>query len=95
MTETEVIMERLSRIENLLRYERKSYWTLAELSEEIGMSEKKIKSLANRYEIPCYKPAKRVYLFDKAEIREWLNINRMQPAEELTKTAILDRYIKG
>ena len=60
----------------------KKYLTTKELSKYLGRSEKAIRNLCFRREIPHFKPAGRL-LFDRDEINKWIRSHEVVSLEEL------------
>jgi excisionase family DNA binding protein len=61
----------------------KKYFTTKELSQYLGRSEKAIRNLCFRREIPHFKPAGRL-LFDIEEINSWIQSHEVVSLEEIT-----------
>jgi len=61
----------------------KKYLTTRGLSKYLGRSEKVIRNLCFRREIPHFKPAGRL-LFDMDEINRWIQSHEVVSLEEIT-----------
>ena len=68
----------------------KKYFTTKELSKYLGRSEKAIRNLCFRREIPHFKPAGRL-LFDRDEINKWIYSHEVVTVEEIES---LNKYQK-
>ena len=60
----------------------KKFFTTRELSKYLGRSEKAIRNLCFRREIPHFKPAGRL-LFDRDEINKWIRLHGVISLEEI------------
>ena len=84
---TKNVFDKLTAIESLLVATQPKPLTLKEAAEFLDFSRSYLYRLTSQGRIPCYKPeGKRVY-FDRAELVNWLNRNRIRPKEETEEKA--------
>lgn len=82
----ETIETRLSKIENML-IGTKEVLTLDEVATYTGLSKSHLYKLCSTNAIPFYKPNGKVNYFNKNEIQDWLQQNRVATTKELESKA--------
>ena len=81
----------MNAIADLLAYKTifstKEVLTSAEAALYLGMSRSYLYKLTMRREIPHYKPMGKLCYFNRRELEEWLQSNRVATSTELTERA--------
>ena len=86
-----IILEKLSNIENLLKAQDGRPLTLEEAADYLGLSKSYLYKLTSAHKIPHYKPqGKRLY-FSKCELNTWLLRNPVKTEAKIEQQA--DDYI--
>ncbi len=86
-----IILEKLTNIENLLKAQNGRPLTLEETADYLGFSKSYLYKLTSANKIPHYKPnGKRLY-FAKSELDAWLMRNPVKTETEVEQEA--DNYI--
>jgi len=85
--ETQKILERLQKIEELLTKTTKPILTVDDLINYSGYSRSYIYKLVHRNAIPFYKPGGKNLFFKREEINEWLLQNKSKSESELEEEA--------
>ncbi len=86
-----IILEKLTNIENLLKEQNGRPLTLEEAADYLGLSKSTLYKLTSANKIPHYKPqGKRVY-FAKSELNTWLLRNPVKTTGKIEQQA--DEYI--
>ncbi len=80
------IDKRLGNIESLM-LTTKDVLTLDEVAYYTGIGKSYLYKLTHRKEIPHYKPRGGKIFFNKAEVDQWLQKNRVTPDDELRAKA--------
>ena len=83
---TEEIKQQLDRIENSLA-NQKEVLTLEEAAQYIGFSKSYLYKLTSSAKIPHYKPAGKLCYFNRFELDEWLQQNRISTQDEIYSKA--------
>lgn len=65
----------------------KEVLTSDEVSRYIGMSKSYLYKLTMRKEIPHYKPTGKMCYFNRREVEQWLQSNRISTSSEITERA--------
>lgn len=91
----EAIKEKLESIERAVTAGLKKFLTAEEMAGELGISRNALKAMASRGEIPFYKPSRRIVLFDRDEVTEWIKSSRRRAKGETDARAILERYVNS
>ena len=73
----------------------KEVLTSEEVARYMGISKSYLYKLTMRKQIPHYKPMGKVCYFNRVEIEEWLQSNRVATEEELNDRANAMCYKKG
>lgn len=92
--ETNLILERLERIEAILSKTAKTILTVDDLIDYTGFKRSYIYKLVHLNEIPYSKPQGKILFFDRAEIDEWLRQNKSQSKSQIGSNAI-DYFFKS
>ena len=86
-----IILEKLTNIENLLKGQTEKPMTFDEAADYLGFSKSHLYKLTSANKIPHYKPqGKRVY-FSKSELNTWLLRNPVKTTGKIEQEA--DNYI--
>ena len=86
-----IILEKLSNIENLLKGQTQKPMTFDEAADYLGISKSHLYKLTSANKIPHYKPhGKRLY-FTKGELNTWLLRNPIKTTGKIEQEA--DDYI--
>ncbi len=86
-----IILEKLTNIENLLKAQDGRPLTLEEAADYLGFSKSHLYKLTSANKIPHYKPqGKRIY-FDQCELNTWLRRNPVKTETKVEQEA--DDYI--
>ena len=86
-----IILEKLTNIENLLKAQNGRPLTLEEAADYLGFSKSYLYKLTSANKIPHYKPqGKRLY-FSKSELNTWLLRNPVKTEAKIEQQA--DDYI--
>lgn len=80
------IEQRIERIERLLILSSKKALNVADVALLLGVSESRVRHMANDQEIPSYKAGGKLY-FDKDEIERHLLSNRRPSKQEINSIA--------
>lgn len=83
MSNEEVILNRLTEIENLIRDNSKKVLTFEEFCEYAGVSKSHGYKLTSANQIPFYRPHGKLIYFEKSEVDAWLLRNRVRSQEEI------------
>ena len=86
--ETNLILERLERIEAILSKTAKTILTVDDLIDYTGFKRSYIYKLVHLNEIPYSKPQGKILFFDRAEIDEWLRQNKSKSKSQISNNAI-------
>lgn len=92
--ETNLILERLDRIEAILSKNAKSILTVDDLIDYTGFKRSYIYKLVHNQQISFYKPNGKVLFFKKSEIDEFLLKNKSQSKAQIENKA-LDYFFKS
>lgn len=92
--ETNLILERLERIEAILSKTFKTILTVDELIDYTGFKRSYIYKLVHLNEIPYSKPQGKILFFDREEIDHWLRQNKSQSKAQIENKA-LDYFFKS
>ena len=92
--ETNLILERLERIEAILSKTAKTILTVDDLIDYTGFKRSYIYKLVHLNEIPYSKPQGKILFFDRAEIDEWLRQNKSKSKSQISNNAI-DYFFKS
>jgi hypothetical protein len=84
----QTIESRLSNIESKLLISTKEVLTLDEVAIYTGLSKSHIYKLCSSNDIPFYKPQGKVNYFNRLEIENWLQQNRVATTQEIEQRAI-------
>lgn len=84
----QTIENRLSSIESKLLISTKEVLTLDEVAIYTGLSKSHIYKLCSSNDIPFYKPQGKVNYFNRLEIENWLQQNRVATTQEIEQRAI-------
>ena len=84
----QTIESRLSNIESKLLISTKEVLTLDEVAIYTGLSKSHIYKLCSSNDIPFYKPQGKVNYFNRLEIEDWLQQNRVATTQEIEQSAI-------
>jgi hypothetical protein len=84
----QTIESRLSNIESKLLISTKEVLTLDEVAIYTGLSKSHIYKLCSSNDIPFYKPQGKVNYFNRLEIENWLQQNRVATTQEIEQSAI-------
>ena len=76
------ILERLTRIENLLQQAQPQPMTLAEAAAYLHLSKQSVYRLTSRSEIAHYKPSGKKIYFLRSDLDQWLTQRRVRPRGE-------------
>ncbi len=88
-----VILDKLTKIENLLKQQQDKVFTLLEATKYLDVSRSYLYKLTCYNKIPHYKPqGKRIY-FSKNELDTWLMTNPVRTEQEIENQA--DDYINN
>ncbi|HEY5534401.1 MAG TPA: helix-turn-helix domain-containing protein [Ignavibacteria bacterium] len=82
-----LILEKLGKIEFMLKEQSVKIMSLDELSKYLNFSKSHIYKLTSRNEIPNYKPTGKKIYFNKSEIDGWISKYRMKTKEEIEEIA--------
>jgi len=85
MTKHLSIEERLEKLEQVVSINSKEVLTFEEASIFLGISKSYLYKLCMRQEIAYYKPMGKMNYFNRLELLDWLQSNRMASKEELKK----------
>ena len=80
------ILERLTKIEMLMRISSKSALDINECAAYLGLSASYLRHLASGHAIPHYKKNGRLF-FHKKEMDEWILLNRVPSNMEISEIA--------
>lgn len=69
------------------RHTEKEVLTASEVCEYTGFSQSYLYKLTSRRVIPHYKPSGKVLFFNRQELEEWLQSNRVSTAAEIESKA--------
>jgi len=83
---TEEIKQQLDRIENSL-VNQKEVLTLEEAAQYTGFSKSYLYKLTSSAKIPHYKPAGKLCYFNRFELDQWLQQNRISTQDEIYSKA--------
>ena len=83
---TEEIKQQLDRIENSL-VNQKEVLTLEEAAQYTGFSKSYLYKLTRSAKIPHYKPAGKLCYFNRFELDQWLQQNRISTQDEIYSKA--------
>lgn len=86
------ILEKLDKIETMLKAQSVKLMTLDEVSEYLKVSRSHMYKLTSMNQIPFYKPNGKIVYFKKSEIDDWVLKNRRKTKEEIDEIA--DEYIR-
>ena len=92
--ETNLILERLERIEAILSKTAKTILTVDDLIDYTGFKRSYIYKLVHLNEIPYSKPQGKILFFDREEIDHWLRQNKSQSKSQIGSNAI-DYFFKS
>ena len=81
------ILEKLDKIESMLKEQSVKIMSLDELSKYLNFSKSHIYKLTSRNEIPFYKPNGKKIYFNKSEIHLWILKYRIKTKEEIKEIA--------
>jgi len=84
----QTIESRLSNIESKLLISTKEVLALDEVAIYTGLSKSHIYKLCSSNDIPFYKPQGKVNYFNRLEIENWLQQNRVATTQEIEQSAI-------
>lgn len=84
----EKLFEKISSLENKLLISTKEVLTLDEVAIYTGLSKSHIYKLCSTNDIPFYKPQGKVNYFNRVEIENWLQQNRVATNQEIEQNAI-------
>ena len=73
----------------------KEVLTSEEVAKYMGISMSYLYKLTMRGTIPHYKPMGKVCYFNRKEIEQWLQTNRVAPADEISQKAMAHCMQKG
>lgn len=82
------LSDKISNIENKLLISTKEVLTLEEVAIYTGLSKSHIYKLCSTNDIPFYKPQGKVNYFNRVEIENWLQQNRVPTNQEIEQRAI-------
>lgn len=82
------LLEKISSLENKLLISTKEVLTLDEVAIYTGLSKSHIYKLCSTNDIPFYKPQGKVNYFNRVEIENWLQQNRVATNKEIEQNAI-------
>ena len=88
MEKTQIILEKLERIEAILSKTVKPILTVEDLVDYTGFKRSYIYKLVHLNEIPYSKPQGKVLFFDREEIDDWLRRNKSQSKSQIEERAI-------
>ena len=77
-----IILEKLDKIESLLKFQTDEPLTIERASEFLGIKKATIYQLVFERKIPFYKPNKRLF-FSKIELMQWVFSNKIKTVKEL------------
>jgi DNA binding domain, excisionase family len=86
MTEQE-LKEVANVVANKTIFCTKEVLTFAETAQYMGMSKSYLYKLTMRREIPHYKPSGKMCYFNRVEVEQWLQSNRVSTMPEIDKKA--------
>lgn len=89
------IVKKLDTLVSVREQENSGLWDLRTTARALGMTESLLKEMAQKRKIPCYRPATRSYVFSKNEVLAWLKTKRTESADDLGKSAILEKYMNS
>lgn len=92
---TQLILEKLDRIEQLTKLSAKTVLRVEDVAELTGMAKSHIYALTCRKEIPYYRPRGKQIYFDRAEVEAWMKQNRVNTREEAEQMAAVYCAGKG
>lgn len=92
--ETNLILEKLERIEAILSKTAKTFLTVDDLIDYTGFKRSYIYKLVHLNEIPYSKPQGKLLFFDRIEIDEWLRQNKSKSKSQISNNAI-DYFFKS
>lgn len=72
---------------NLIKQNSKEVLTLKEVADYTGLSKSYLYKLTMRQEIPHYKPSGKCIYFNRLEVEQWLQSNRVSTEAELAQKA--------
>ena len=81
------LSEKISDIEKRLLITNKEVLTLDEVAIYTGLSKSHIYKLCSTNDIPFYKPSGKLNYFNRVEIENWLQQNRVQTNKEIEQKA--------
>ena len=84
---TQLILERLDRIEQLTKLAAKNVLTIEDVADLTGLSKSHLYNLTCRNEIPYYRPRGKQIYFDRAEVEAWMKQNRVNTRQEAESNA--------
>lgn len=90
----EVIEKRLKKIESLL-VGIKAIFTINDLAEYTNLSKSYIYKLTSTNKIPHFKPNGKICYFNKLEIDNWIQQNKVKDNNELEQKAINYSLLKA
>ncbi len=82
------IKERLTRIESLLTENQKEVLTFNEAAKFTGLSKSYLYKLCANGEIPHFKPRGKMNYFNKSELLDWLQQNKVNTQAETETEAL-------
>ena len=89
---TKQILEKLEKIEAILKEQTRQPMTLEEASKFLNFSKSTLYKMTCQNRLPYYRPnGKRIY-FKKSELEAWIFKHRIKTDEEMEKEA--DEYVK-
>ena len=77
-----IILEKLNKIESLLKLQTDEPLTIERASEFLGIKKSTIYQLVFERKIPFYKPNKRLF-FSKNDLMQWAFSNKIKTVQEL------------
>ena len=86
----EIILKKLTTIENLLKGQTEKPLTFNEAADYLGLSKSFLYKLTSSNRVPCYKPGKKLY-FRKSELNAWILRNPVKTTGAIEQEA--DDYL--
>lgn len=68
-------------------YTTKEVLTMEEVAQYMGVSKSYLYKLTMKQEIPYYKPTGKICYFNRKEIEDWLQSNKISTATEISQKA--------
>ncbi len=79
----EEMIERLERIEGILKGQSLRPMSFAETAQYLGVSKSYLYRMTSEGKIPHYKPGGKKVYFEKGEVDRWLTARRVATSEEI------------